>query len=562
MSLEFEVEADMKSEDFHYPALQKRLAPLVENGWAESEAFVLWFLLNVFRLDEIVAQDAICDGFDDKGIDAIYVDNDEEVVYVFQSKLTQKVESTLGDTDLKEFIGSLHQFSTAEKIAALIDGGARNELIQLIKDGDVSNRIASGYKLVGVFLTNREADGNAKAILAGNPDLELYDRHRLSESVLDVDFDRSVDAEHSFSTDYAGLLEFKSGEDVTLAIAPVLASELIKLQGISDGTLFQRNVRLSLGTTPVNKAIAGTIKDKSEHNRFVLYHNGITLLCNQLNVLHDEERLIVKGYSVVNGAQSLSTLYNNSKNITSDLRVLVKFISLKDEELSDRITWNSNNQNAIKYRDQRSNDATQRRLQAEFKKIPDVALEIKRGEKVDGKQVLSNEEAGLLLLAYDLEQPWVCHQKYKVFDELYSELFCRPTITAFYIAFVYKLMGLIEGCVDQVQSERVRRYALTRYFILYCLRQALEENPIWEKIRSDPSYPASDEKRWAAFEESVNEILIGLISDLNGEIEDAGEAFDHKDVFKSPQKSKALARTIVDVYRKELKRNKVKPIDL
>lgn len=551
----------MTPEDFHYPELQKRLAPLVEDGWAESEAFVLWFLLNVFRLDETVAQDAICDGFDDKGVDAIYVDNDEEVIYVFQSKLTQKVDSTLGDTDLKEFLGSLHQFSTPEKIKLLIEGGARKELVQLIHDGDVINRIAAGYQLVGVFLTNRAADANARALLAANADLELYDRDRLSESVLDVDFDRSVDATHTFSTSYAGLLEFQSGEDVSLAIAPVLASELIQLQGISDGTLFQRNVRLSLGTTPVNKAIAGTIKDKAEHSRFVLYHNGITLLCNKMDILYEEERLVIEGYSVVNGAQSLSTLYNNASNITSDLRVLVKFISLKDEELSERITWNSNNQNAIKYRDQRSNDATQRRLQAEFAKVPDVALEIKRGEKVDGKKVLSNEEAGLLLLAYDLEQPWVCHQKYKVFDELYSELFCRPTITAFYISFVHRLMVLVEKNVEAIQNERVRRYALTRYFLLYCLRQALAENPIWEKVKADPSY-ATDDKRWPKFESAVDEILVGLISDLNGEIEDAGEAFDHKDVFKSQQKSKALARTIVDVYRKELKRKKVEPIDL
>lgn len=551
----------MIPEDFHYPELQKRLAPLVEDGWAESESFVLWFLLNVFRLDETIAQDAICDGFDDKGVDAIYVDSDEEVVYVFQSKLTQKIESTLGDTDLKEFLGSLSQFSSPEKIQALIDSGARKELVRLIHDGDVINRISSGFQVVGVFLTNREADGNALALLAGNPNLELYDRRRLSESVLDVDFDRSVDAEHSFGTGYAGLLEFQSGEDVSLAIAPVLASELIELKGISDGTLFQRNVRLSLGTTPVNKAIAGTVRNKVEHNRFVLYHNGITILCNKMQILHDEERLTIEGYSVVNGAQSLSTLYTNAKDISSDLRVLVKFISLKDEQLSERITWNSNNQNAIKYRDQRSNDATQRRLQAEFAKIPDVALEIKRGEKVDGKKVLSNEQAGLLLLAYDLEQPWVCHQKYKVFDELYSELFCRPTITAFYISFIHRLMALVEKNVEEIQNERVRRYALTRYFLLYCLRQALAENPVWDKIKADPTY-ATDAKRLAPFEAAVDDILVGLISDLNGEIDDAGEAFDHKDVFKSPQKSKALARTIVDVYRKELKRKKVDPIDL
>jgi len=174
---------------------------------------------------------------------------------------------------------------------------------------------------------------------------------------------------------------------------------------------------------------------------------------------------------------------------------------------------------------------------------------------------LSNEEAGLLLLAYDLDQPWVCHQKYKVFDELYSELFCRPTITAFYISFIHRLMSLVEKNVEAVQNERVRRYALTRYFLLYCLRQALAENPVWEKIKADPTY-ATNAKRWDKFEAAIDEILVGLISDLNGEIDDAGEAFDHKDVFKSPQKSKTLARTIVDVYRKELKRKKVDPIDL
>ena len=79
--------------------------------------------------------------------------------------------------------------------------------------------------------------------------------------------------------------------------------------------------------------------------------------------------------------------------------------------------------------------------------------------------------------------------------------------------------------------------------------------------KADPTY-ATDAKRLAPFEAAVDDILVGLISDLNGEIDDAGEAFDHKDVFKSPQKSKALARTIVDVYRKELKRKKVDPIDL
>lgn len=333
----------MKPSDLLYPNLKPRLAPIVADGWSESEAFVLWFLLNVFRLDDTTAQDAICDGFDDKGVDAIYVDNDQEIVYVFQSRLTQKTTSTQGDTDLKEFAGTLQQFSSRETLEKMIAAGARPELVRLITEGDVINKIDSGYKVVGVFLTNRKADANAKGFLDLQPVIQLYDRHRISDHVLDVEFDRSIEGSYTFGISYAGALQMQSGNDVTLVVAPVAATDLIKLDGIADGTLFQRNVRLSLGSTPVNKDIAKTIASKDEHERFVLYHNGITILCHSIELDPDAETVTIKGYSVVNGAQSLSTLYHNAKNISSDLRVLAKFISLQDKKLADRITWNNNN---------------------------------------------------------------------------------------------------------------------------------------------------------------------------------------------------------------------------
>ena len=72
----------------------------------------MWFLKNYYRLDEINAVDAVCDGMDDKGIDGIYVDHNLETVDVFQCKLVQNATKTLGDTQLKEFVGTLSQFAT------------------------------------------------------------------------------------------------------------------------------------------------------------------------------------------------------------------------------------------------------------------------------------------------------------------------------------------------------------------------------------------------------------------------------------------------------------------
>ena len=135
---------------------------------------------------------------------------------------------------------------------------------------------------------------------------------------------------------------------------------------------------------------------------------------------------------MVNGAQSLTSLMAEKSKITDDLKILVKLIETKgDTALSQRITTNSNNQNAIKARNLKSNHNVQQRLKVEVSAISNdtVAYEIKQGEVDQVKTVLTNEAAGLILLAMDLAQPWSCHQKYKVMDELHSDIFGRPDVT-------------------------------------------------------------------------------------------------------------------------------------
>jgi hypothetical protein len=51
------------------------------------------------------------------------------------------------------------------------------------------------------------------------------------------------------------------------------------------------------------------------------------------------------------------------------------------------------------------------RLKKEFEELGynNVVFEIKRGEVSDDHEITSNEEAGRLLLAFDLRQPYSCH---------------------------------------------------------------------------------------------------------------------------------------------------------
>ena len=73
----------MKSSDLNYSLLSKRVARVTERtGLGESASFLVWFLENVYRLEETDARDAVCDHSNDKGIDGIYVDHNNEEVRI------------------------------------------------------------------------------------------------------------------------------------------------------------------------------------------------------------------------------------------------------------------------------------------------------------------------------------------------------------------------------------------------------------------------------------------------------------------------------------------------
>lgn len=98
----------MQIKDLEFQNLaQNLLKPYQKRAATESAQFLRWFLENIFRLETQDADDACVDNKQDKGVDGVLVNDTLEVVYVFQSKVRQKQGAKLGDTDLKEFSGTL-----------------------------------------------------------------------------------------------------------------------------------------------------------------------------------------------------------------------------------------------------------------------------------------------------------------------------------------------------------------------------------------------------------------------------------------------------------------------
>ena len=486
-----------------------------------------------------------------------------EVVYIFQSKVRQKHGATLGDTDLKEFSGTLKQFSSAETVQALLDGQANSELKSALVHEQVKEKIEAGYTVEGVFCCNAELNDEGKDYVAIDGEISVFDAAKIATEFVDLDAEQGIKEEFEFNVSDTEVLKYQTADDVSARIFLANALQLTHMKGIADQTLFSQNVRLALGHTKVNKSLVASIKDTWEHKNFPLYHNGITVICSSMNELKADS-LGIENYVVVNGAQSLTSLLNSKASITPDLRILVKVVSLGDDTgLSEKITQNSNNQNAIKARDQKSNNPIQQRLKKEVAQLKygDLVLEVKQGQMNPKKIVLKNEDAGLALLAIDLGEPWTCHQKYKVMDESHAKIFGRADVTGAKLVFCHLLIQNMNSVLGGFDDHVFGHYNLTKFFIAHAVSQIVREDADIKAVFNDPK-PLFLEKKINDFIKVFVGIAETTVYDLNalvGELPQKGN-FDHKRELKSPTWCKNTTAKLVTQYKKDVASKKAEPI--
>jgi hypothetical protein len=549
----------MKPDELRYENLKSIINSFEDKGRAEGRSFLNWFLESIFRLDPIEADDSICDRPNDRGIDAIYVDENQSEIIVLQGKVRQK-ESSIGDGPLRELAGTITQIETVEAVDALLAGGGNDDLKNLLNRLRVRDLVANDYSVVGAFVSNQPLDANGREFLEQHGRIRVYDRYRIAAEFIDIDADGGVDDVFTFDTSYVDPLFLQTGTGVSSYILPVLAKELVEMSGIEDGTLFSQNVRQSLGNTKVNKAMRESVSDRSQHQFFPLYHNGVTILCRKATL--SDDKLVIEKYVVVNGAQSISTFKKTESLLTDDLRVIAKIVELNDTSLAKAITINSNNQNAIKPRDLKSTNEVQLRLKREFENnfAGQFDFEIKRGQPVkDDVELITNEEAGRLLLAFDLVEPEACHQVYKLFDDKYAEIFARPSVNASRIVFLHYLMKVIYQCMPAIEYKPLSKYGLTRFFLLSALAELLSKDDGSKAIVKDPNKIIGSDN-FEKFISSVEEALQSMIIDLNYEVRQRGESFDYKGDLKSPAKVRELRGELLKSYEKELAKGKMKPV--
>jgi len=470
-----------------YPDLLKEIEFYLVAGRSESASFLMWYLEKYYRLDKQDAVDSVCDNNGDKGVDGIYINESLGTIDVFQSKISQSSNKLIGDTILKEFYGTLGQFEKAEKLEALMLSAGRAEVASLVKRLEIVSKIGA-YPIRGIFVANVDLSTDGEAYIRQTNEIDFVGKKLLLGEYISDRKDIKVQSDATFDISGTEVTTYFVDSDTKTFIAPVRASELVQLEGIEDQSIFDYNVRGSLGNTKINKGIVRSIKDKSLHKKFPLFHNGITIVAD--GVEKTDDKLSLKRFYVVNGCQSLTSLYKNQAHLTSDLKILTKVIKVPtDSPLSSQITEYSNSQNGVKPRDFKSYNQIQVRLQNEvnskFKNR--YFYEIKRGEINLGQgETISNELAGIHLMSFDLKEPWNTHRKYQVFEDAYNRLFARPEVTSERIVFLHILSSLIDQKMTKLDNQMIARYSLTKYTIMYIIRQLLEKDDVGKVLIENP----------------------------------------------------------------------------
>lgn len=459
----------------------------------ESTAMLAWFLENVWREDPDELEEALCDGSNDKGIDAIVVDGDAREITIFQSKRRRNQNRTQGEVDLQRLRGVAPYFRGPDGIDDLLAAAPNEELRLLVERLELKELLADEdpWDIKLVFVTNGELDPSGTSYLRSTrdevPPLDVWDRGPLGAVARRTERPGLLAGEYVLAPRSTAVLEPLEG-DVSMAIALVPANELVRLPGLNDLTLFALNVRLGLGRTKINRELSRTIsEEQADHALFPAYHNGVTILTEKLTV--DDDGLHLAGITVVNGCQSLLALYRNRSSLTPELSILVKTVQLGESAaLADTITYRSNNQNPVNIRDQRANDPIQRDLQAQVSDRHGDKLfyAIRRGEQSPpDAEVLENQDAAQLIMAIWLEEPWAAVRKLKLFDEEYRRIFGRG-IDADKLYFAHRINQLIEYRRSDLFPGLAASFASVRFTIAYMTAAVARENRLGSDLFDHP----------------------------------------------------------------------------
>lgn len=498
----------MPTKQEYYDALSGLAVTAEAGGLAKERAvLLLWFFRNVVGVDDLDAYEYVCDGDDDGGVDALFLepssgDDNFETLVIYQSKYTEG-PTQVGETAIDRLVSIASKFKTEAGLREFLNGRVEDRLRSLVTEFRLVSKLAEGRYSDGrlrirlVLVTSGVLNANARRLVeatnAANASgyLTVNDLNRLGP--LAVATTTPQKRHGRIEVPCPSRERFVVGAAPNrVAVAAVRATDIVQWPGIDDRTLFDLNVRREIRMNRVRRQLDAAIARQSDHRDFLAYHNGLTVTCKSFDD-SDGTKLGVTDPSVVNGGQSVVALFAAAAlgNLTDDLRLTVKFVEVEGRpQLAKEVSRRSNTQNPVNLRNLVALGGPQQRLVTEFaEKYPSIYYETRpdASAPVTGRMI-RNDDAAQLLCAVCNAIPWLAVKRTLLFDSDNHSLIFAENITADHVVLVDEIRQAVDLEKERFPAEYRRSWQLTRLVAVYLVGQLIRasSDPAIAGILADP----------------------------------------------------------------------------
>ncbi|MCK8538256.1 AIPR family protein [Yersinia ruckeri] len=463
-----------------------------------------------FGLDDLssIGVDAVTDGSDDKKLDIVFMNPEEEYAVVGQCYFSEKERLNAPSnkaSGLNTGVAWLLQRAIND-VPDRIKSAAIN-LRQGIKDGSIRNiylwyvhNLPESHHVENELITVQQT---ATSILSKEyPEFKICVSHKeVGSTTLREwyeDCRTPILINESVTLNTIGGYEI-SGKGWSSYSTAIQARELAKLYKKHKTKIFSANIRDYLGSRKSDSNINHGIKQTVENDApdFWAFNNGLTVLTHSYSI--GENSVLIQGLSIVNGAQTTGAIGSLKKLPDEKAMVQTRFIAVdsSSEYLIENIIRYNNSQNKVEAADFRSTDKIQKRLKEEFSLIPDAEYEGgRRGSSSDvirrRPNLLASYTVGQALAAFHGDPITAYNKKAGIWvnNKTYDKLFNDNTKAA-HIICCYGLVRAVEAKKKQLQvktnltrdDEKSLTFLrqrgaifLTTYALSYCLETILDRS--------------------------------------------------------------------------------------
>lgn len=379
------------------PLLDATKPPAEQQAKQLSRAFSAFVLHKLLDITPQVAGASVVDDFNDKGIDAVYYNQDSETLYLLQSKL--KESEQFKQEDALPFCEGIRLLIRQQFTGFNKNFKDRKTDIEAALDACCHIKLVVPYTGAGISKTASDA---LQALL----DDEDLDEERLDKQVeyyTATEIIRDLLAEQAYQpvhTDIALQKHAKIESPRTTYYGIARLADLVALHQEKGKALYERNIRYFLGSSrsDVNKAIKTTLRDAPAD--FFYLNNGVTAVCDLIEPKATKsgiKKFKVRGLSIINGAQTVASAaefvaQHPGSNI-DDAKVMLTLIKAPaDGPFGKQVTKARNHQNPVQTMNFASLDENQERLRQEVSHLG-FAYHYRPEAPANGLQTISLDEA-------------------------------------------------------------------------------------------------------------------------------------------------------------------------